>query len=597
MHELLAPLLYVLRIDIQHLAEVRKTYEDHFTDEFDGKSFSETDQVASSSSYRFTKNSNMHGDDAADDDNSAGETSRISGLDELDSVTRNVILLSDAYGAEGELGVVLSERFMEHDAYCLFDALMNGSNGGGVAMANFFSTSPAPVIKGFNSSVLPVIEAANAVYYLLSNVDSVLHSHLVELEVEPQYFYLRWLRVLFGREFTLDNLLVIWDEVFSSQNTSIHLDTDINFKILSSARGRFISAMAVSMILHMRSSILATEHTTSCLQKLLNFPENIDVKNLIKKARVLQSLILSPGKEDIAVTIKSSAGHSLSPQSPIYTLPESYWEEQWRVLHKPEQVQTQSPSQSKSISKAKIILRTESDPLHKNSVTKIEPRSSMSSVRRDLLADFSREAVVIEESSEHLVTVDSDDLSMKTDYTKDSDGDNNLNVDCASEVSEKSSPPFSVKSSVGSNSCEDDLQATAETTCQDEQATCATMPPVNIVNNEPNPNNKNAQETPFNQKKPSISSKFQWLFKFSRNSNGGEESLDPQSSASLVNPSNKKDDNTDSSVSNTVTFDGKLEVVEDKKVLGTMKNLGQSMLENIQVQHSYLYISEFIQVN
>ncbi|CAL0330333.1 unnamed protein product [Lupinus luteus] len=48
------------------------------------------------------------------------------------------VLLSDAYGTKGELGIVLSEKLMEHDAYCIFEALMNRSRDS-VAMPDFFS--------------------------------------------------------------------------------------------------------------------------------------------------------------------------------------------------------------------------------------------------------------------------------------------------------------------------------------------------------------------------------------------------------------------------------------------------------------------------
>ncbi|KAL1109790.1 hypothetical protein V6Z11_D03G201700 [Gossypium hirsutum] len=41
MHELLAPLLYVLHVDVERLLEVRKLYEDLFIDKFDGFSFEE----------------------------------------------------------------------------------------------------------------------------------------------------------------------------------------------------------------------------------------------------------------------------------------------------------------------------------------------------------------------------------------------------------------------------------------------------------------------------------------------------------------------------------------------------------------------------
>lgn len=38
--------------------------------------------------------------------------------------------------------------------------------------------------------------------------------HEQELGVEPQLFLLRWLRLLFEREFHLEDVLVVWDSLF-----------------------------------------------------------------------------------------------------------------------------------------------------------------------------------------------------------------------------------------------------------------------------------------------------------------------------------------------------------------------------------------------
>ncbi|KAF7098312.1 hypothetical protein CFC21_100062 [Triticum aestivum] len=308
MHELLAPLFYVLHIDVQHFKQVKELHEELLGDDFDGQTFPD----------RFLLNRS----DRAN--NSEGGAAKIRSLDELDADTRDLLLINDAYGAEGELGIILSEKFMEHDAYCMFENLMNGlMNGaqGVVAITDFYSLSPA---SESSMGLTPVREASAAIYHLLASVDSSLHSHLVELGVEPQYFALRWLRVLFGREFTLDNLLFIWDEIFSSPNHSYCTDIknrgDYQFKVLCSPRGALILSMAVSMMLHLRSSLLGSEHATSCLVRLLNFPQDIDLKNLIEKAKLLQSLALE-------------ANLPLSPltgKSPL--TPPNYWEETWKML-------------------------------------------------------------------------------------------------------------------------------------------------------------------------------------------------------------------------------------------------------------------------
>lgn len=76
MHELFAPLLYVLHVDIMRLSQVRKDYEDYFTDRFDSLSFEEKDI-----SYTFDFNKFV---DSMDDDEirSQGYSKNIKTLDE-----------------------------------------------------------------------------------------------------------------------------------------------------------------------------------------------------------------------------------------------------------------------------------------------------------------------------------------------------------------------------------------------------------------------------------------------------------------------------------------------------------------------------------
>ncbi|KAJ8471626.1 hypothetical protein OPV22_025969 [Ensete ventricosum] len=232
---------------------------------------------------------------------------KVHSIDELDPETKEILLLSDSYGAEGELGILLSERFLEHDAYSMFDSLMNGACGV-VAMADLLSSSP-----------------------VVFEVSSLL-SHLVELGVEPQYFALRWLPVLF------DDLLMIWDELFSSPNSiCIDKEAKYRFKILCAPRGAFIASMAVAMLLHLRSSLLATENATFCLQRILSFPKNPDMKILLEKVKSLETLAIDSNKllssiwrplQEVTVFCQSGSSSARTPPN------HSYWEERWNVLHK-----------------------------------------------------------------------------------------------------------------------------------------------------------------------------------------------------------------------------------------------------------------------
>ncbi|KAE9587708.1 hypothetical protein Lal_00021906 [Lupinus albus] len=625
MHELLAPLLYVLQVDLGRLSEVQKLYDDLITDRFDGLLCQENDLCYS---FDFRKSK----DSVEDEIGSHGKATKVNSLDELDPEIQTIVLLSDAYGAEGELGIVLSEKFMEHDAYCMFDALMTH---GSVATADFFSSSP---LAGSLSGLPPVIDASTALYHLLSLVDSSLHSHLLDLGVEPQYFSLRWLRVLFGREFSLDNLLIIWDEIFASDNNSkveksATDDVKWGFGILHSPRGAFISAMAVVMLLHLRSSLLATENPTTCLQRLLNFPEDINIEKLLEKAKSLQALALSvdissssplflgshhQGKSMLPrpVTLQSE---SVSPKTPLNLLPDSYWEEKWRVVHntdenKQDDVQKSIPTRKKGwTEKVKISLRrTESDP----PPSRIQGGKKLpkASVRRSLVEDL-RKALGSEEDTEqtncHEILCQHDNLSEAVEVERqdgDCKGDNNCSSDdrCPSGsagseddlsvLSDRTSPPnetngheiTSAKSSVASNLSIDESNETSQTSLNDRRLSIS-VPPDNIP--EIQGSNDNDEANPATDPKERKQNKFQWLLKFRRNTVDlisekiGGAADTSKSANSCINQSN-----TPSSASSTANTHGSSVTCKgdsvDQNMMGTLKNIGQSMLDHIQVIES-----------
>lgn len=627
MHELLAPLLYVLHVDVERLLQVQKQYADHFMDKFDDLSFEDDDLTYN---FDFRKSLDSTEDKIATHEN----VSTARSLEELDTEIQTMILLTDAYGTEGELGIVISEKFMEHDAYCMFDALMSGASGS-VAMAEFFSPSPAGESQ---SGLPPVIEASAALYDLLSLVDSSLHSHLVELGVEPQYFALRWLRVLFGREFSLGNLLTIWDEIFASENGKLDKgggdEGETGFGVLCSPRGAFISAMAVSMLLYLRSSLLATEHATQCLQRLLNFPENVDLKKLLEKAKSLQTLALTTNRlssssyygtydSSKSKTLKgrSESFDSVSPNTPLNQVSVSYWEEKWRVHHREEELRQGSlkkhaPTQKKGWrEKVKLGLsRTESDPTPGKLVN--SKRNPKPSVRRRLLEDLSRELGMEEDidtvvgreisgdKEEHPVEVEDSgaDVFCK-DVTCTADdrclSGNSGSEESSSIFSDPTSPRSgtndqenendSEKSSVASNSSIDENDENGQSIIEEPPLPISHPPDDTFQNSEckTDPVENSIVET--KEKKP-LSGKFQWFWKFGRNAaaegtaeKGGNAVEATKSANEENNPQTLSLSPDDGSSNSLVCSKGD---TGDQNVMGTLKNLGHSMLEQIQVIES-----------
>lgn len=618
MHELLAPLQYVLHVDVERLSEVRKAYEDHFVDKFDGFSFHENDLTYKFDFKKFSE----------EDESKCEKSPKIASLAELDPVVQTIILLSDAYGAEGELGIVLSEKFMEHDAYSMFDALMSGGDGA-VAMAEFFSPSP---YRSTHSMFTPVIEASAAMYHLLSLVDSSVHTHLVELGVEPQYFSLRWLRVLFGREFSLEELLLIWDEIFACDNTRFVKEDDTDgestFGVLDSPRGAFISAFAVSMILMIRSSLLATENATACLQRLLNFPDDASLVKLVEKAKSLQTLavdvnhsspLLVPGLYDLG-TPGASRGynHSLdpsSPRTPLRDTPKSYWEEKWRVLHNKEEEYKQAgvvekvPHIKKGWSdKVKPNLtKTEADPSSptKNERTpKKNERTNLPdpTVRRSLLNDLARqlgdddkENPLFNEIVEHQYAADvsrQDDTKTSVDILSRAGSEENcLNLSNPQSPNSRSidHENMSERSSVASNSSIDVTYAeSCRTNSKPSPHLVSCISP--DVSSRCTPQNEDSipKSPKLIQYTRTLSGKFNWLLKLGRNANEGTPER-PTSSEGTKESNGEIGQNSVAGCSTVNACAGssatsKGETV-DQNLMISLRNLAQSMLENIEVRH------------
>lgn len=79
----------------------------------------------------------------------------------------------------------------------------------------------------------PEIEVVEKLNYIKDRIlvkeDLHLHNHLLKLDIPLALFGIRWLRLLFGREFALQDLLLLWDAIFGdSEELSL-----INFIVVA----------------------------------------------------------------------------------------------------------------------------------------------------------------------------------------------------------------------------------------------------------------------------------------------------------------------------------------------------------------------------
>lgn len=153
----------------------------------------------------------------------------------------------------------LAHVFVEHDVYTLFRALMR-------------SAKSWYVWRDVSHRPLPIVAKCEHVLELLRHIDPALAQHLGSLGIEPQIFCLRWIRMIFTREFALEHAVAIWDGLFAS-GSSLDL----------------VDYICIAMLLRIRNQLLAGDHS-SALQSLLRYPVEAQVQPslLVKQAIFLR---------------------------------------------------------------------------------------------------------------------------------------------------------------------------------------------------------------------------------------------------------------------------------------------------------------------
>uniref|UniRef100_A0A8B9QKT6 TBC1 domain family member 5 n=1 Tax=Apteryx owenii TaxID=8824 RepID=A0A8B9QKT6_APTOW len=185
---------------------------------------------------------------------------------------------SEAAQPSEEMKVLLNPEYLEHDAYAMFTRLMKTAE-------HWFSTfehdsqkekdamiTPMPFARpqDLGPSIAIVTKVNQIQDHLLKKHDIELYMHLNRLEIAPQIYGLRWVRLLFGREFPLQDLLVVWDALFAD---SITLN--------------LVDYIFVAMLLYIRDALISSSYQT-CLGLLMHYPPIGDVHSLILRALFLR---------------------------------------------------------------------------------------------------------------------------------------------------------------------------------------------------------------------------------------------------------------------------------------------------------------------
>uniref|UniRef100_A0A0N5AT23 Rab-GAP TBC domain-containing protein n=1 Tax=Syphacia muris TaxID=451379 RepID=A0A0N5AT23_9BILA len=142
-------------------------------------------------------------------------------------------------------------QYAEADTYYCFQILMSEIKD------NF--------IKMLDNSNCGISWSMNQFCELLRGFDVELYNHLVvDLCIKPQFFAFRWISLLLSQEFSLPDVIIIWDSIFSSES-----------------RIKFLHFVCIAMMEREREELLNGDFS-SCLRLLQNIPE----KNVYELLRV-----------------------------------------------------------------------------------------------------------------------------------------------------------------------------------------------------------------------------------------------------------------------------------------------------------------------
>ncbi|KAK5693845.1 hypothetical protein LTR17_024971 [Elasticomyces elasticus] len=180
---------------------------------------------------------------------------------------------------------------VEADAFALFSRLMRSAKG-------FYE--PTSHVGGEN----PIVMRSKRIFEdMLVQLDPELAAHLQKIEILPQIFMLRWIRLLFGREFPFEDVLGMWDVIFAEDPTL-----------------EIVDHISLAMILRIRWELLASDYN-SALTLLLRYPsesppdrDHIPPQSLVLDAVYLRTHLSPDGCAYLV--LKYTGRHPQPPHRP-----------------------------------------------------------------------------------------------------------------------------------------------------------------------------------------------------------------------------------------------------------------------------------------
>ena len=258
MHEVCAPLLFVVHSAYEHL---RSDPGAGGGDGDDGGNSGDSSNSGNSGDGGNSGNSGDNADSGNSGDNADGSDSSGSAAAAL-SAFRRALLQGGGH--------------READAFLLFGAVMRllAPYYGACAVAR-----DAPVLR----------LGEELVGVRLRRVAPAVAERLLALDVAPQLFVLKWVRLLFGREMTFGACLLVWDLLFAGVAAGRPFDA-------------LLLDVAAAMVLRVAETLRGADYDT-CITVLIKYPkmDEADALRVLRAARDLPPARAAHARGDSAV--------------------------------------------------------------------------------------------------------------------------------------------------------------------------------------------------------------------------------------------------------------------------------------------------------
>ncbi|KAJ7582790.1 rab-GTPase-TBC domain-containing protein [Mycena floridula] len=175
--------------------------------------------------------------------------------------------ISQTQGKNPAFQEACSRAWVAADSWALFNSVMNGisrwyewreptiTDAASLPSSNTVHLDIPNGQVELKPYVAPIVQACNRIQSnLLRSTDPMLWKHIQSTGIEPQIYGIRWLRLLFTREFSMPDAMRLWDVLFACDPT---------FELAP--------WICCAMLIRIRNNLLPTDYTGQ-LTVLLRYP-------------------------------------------------------------------------------------------------------------------------------------------------------------------------------------------------------------------------------------------------------------------------------------------------------------------------------------